>query len=103
MPRHRSTAEGVADHEVGRVVGEVPGVGAGVARDRLEVVVEHQPEFVLAELEYGAVEFEHDGLRSRPGGGEVAGHRESAAADVDDIDRLGGRRHHAEDSATVLE
>ena len=91
VPGHGAPAEGVADDEVGGVVGDVGEVDPAVAGDDPQIVVEDETELVLGDVDDAGVELEHEAGRARAGRGEVAGDREAAAAEVHGLDRLARR------------
>ena len=88
VPGHRLATERVADHQIGAAGRHVAQVDPGIAGGDVQMVVDHQTQVVLGDVDQRGVELEHGVLRAGPRGRQVARHREPAAADVHGVDRL---------------
>ena len=84
---HGTTAERIADHEVGTVRGDVAEVAPAVTGAHPQPVRQHEAELVLGDVDHGRVELQHEAVRARTGRLDVAGDREPAAAEVHGGDR----------------
>ena len=99
VPGHGRAGERITHDQVVAVVRLGGEVHTAIAEDDLEVVARHEPELLTSGLEHDRVELEDPGVGAWSRRLDVAGHRESTAADVQRVDRLARRRQTVDDVA----